>query len=123
MAGAKGSNWIWQAYLALSARGGMPEAKGREILKQTFPTVAHLVDDIVTAKGDDSKIDGRKLELMYEEQAGEMAALDSHSLTNRVRAAVNSGNRVAITDKESYPSFNSKIRETAGSSRIFQTGE
>lgn len=52
-------HWIWYAYLHLAAKGGMTEARGREFLKQSFPTTATIVDQVVAAEGRLDQLSGK----------------------------------------------------------------
>ena len=80
-------HWLFMAYLALAERGGMTEKQGRQLLKNTFPTVADLVDPVISVFGDTKKlteIQQRRSEEMAEQQEAELAGAD---FNNELRAS------------------------------------
>jgi hypothetical protein len=78
-------HWLYQAYLALSVRGDLTERKGRELLKRTFPNAAYLLDDVIAAKGDVSKIKPEKLDLHYDELAEEFGQMEGQAMNTQIR--------------------------------------
>ncbi len=78
-------HWLWEAYLALAAEGGRTEPQGREFLKQTFPSLAHLVDPVIQVLGKVEDLDTKLLNEWNTTAAAEEAAMSGESVNRSIR--------------------------------------
>jgi hypothetical protein len=74
----------------------MSEQGGRQLLKETFPNFAHMVDPVVAAFGDSTKVSEQMQRQTDELVETEEAALESANMNDNLRRVL-SRQRNAIT--------------------------
>ncbi len=78
-------HWIWEAYLGLAAEGGRTEPQGREFLKQTFPSLSHVVDAVISVQGRTDQLDAALADQWDQTAAQEESALTGESMNHSIR--------------------------------------
>ena len=110
-------HFLWEAYEALADRNDLTEPQGRQILKDTFPHLAEIVDYVISTKGD----------LRSAEAA--QTAVRSQAMSSQIRdqiAALKGGNAGVVGSDQSGGAasagkagdMNAIIRGVAGRGKV-----
>ncbi len=78
-------HWLWEAFIGLAAEGGRTEPQGREFLKQTFPSLSHVVDAVISVQGRTDQLDAALADQWDQVAAQEEAALTGQSMDRSIR--------------------------------------
>lgn len=80
--------WLYEAYLALANEGGRTEPQGRQLLKDTFPTISNLVDPVIAAQGRIEDVESALIEEWTDTAHEQEATLAGDDFNARIRQQV-----------------------------------
>jgi hypothetical protein len=111
----KSTHFLWALYLALAAEGGRSKPEGRAAIKALLPSYAPVVDEIVGAMGDVSKLKPEVMQTHTERMEQEARHIGNHAMNAKIREPKSSG-QATLTGTGS--DMNEQIRAFRTGSRI-----